>query len=73
LRRLYSHRPNIVSKENLISAVWPVRETGNTSYDEQNLRKLVSRLRERLEPGVAGRESRFVRSARGRGYWLSVE
>jgi hypothetical protein len=66
LRVLYSVAPNIVSQEQLIRSVLP-----ESSQDEQNLRKLITRLRQRLEP--EGREGawRFVRNVRGRGYWLS--
>ncbi len=76
LRALYQAAPAIVSQEDLITAVWrgadPTRDEDIYSKDEQNVRKLVGRIRARLEPGVAPGAWRFVRNARGRGYWLSL-
>jgi hypothetical protein len=63
LLALYRHAPNIVSHEELIQAIW---ESHNVAMDSQNLRKLVARVRERIEPGAP----RFIKNSRGRGYWL---
>lgn len=69
LRILYTQAPEIVAAETLIRALWP--EECGVVGDEQNLRKLISRLRRRLEPsGAAGKNWRFIHSVRGRGYWL---
>ena len=74
LRALYQQSPEIVPHDALIEVVWPspawMSDQFSRDSDEQNLRKLIGRLRERLEPGVSGREWRFVKNVRGRGYWL---
>ncbi len=69
LHILYAHAPEIVSCEALIRSIWP--EDRSVIGDEQNLRKLISRLRRRLEPRVNDNQWRFIRSIRGRGYWLN--
>lgn len=75
LKALYQATPAIVSQEELVTAVWrgadPANDGAIYEKDEQNVRKLVARLRDRLEPGVTS-DWRFLRNARGRGYWLSV-
>ena len=68
LRILDAQAPEIVPCEVLIREIWP--EERGVVGDEQNLRKLISRLRRRLEPQGAGNDWRFIHSARGRGYWL---
>jgi len=73
LETLYRHEPHIVVQDELIESVWPQSTwTTDESYGEQNLRKLVSRLRRRLDVGGEDGEVRFVKNARGRGYWLKV-
>ncbi len=73
LETLYRHAPQIVSQDELIESVWPQSSwTADESYGEQNLRKLISRLRRRLDVSGDGDETRFVKNARGRGYWLKV-
>lgn len=67
---LHTHSPEIVSCEALIRTLWP--EDHGFVGDEQNLRKLISRLRRRLEPHRTGNDWRFIRSKRGRGYWLDL-
>jgi len=69
LRNLYIKSPNIVPTMNLIDAIWPSRLGG----DDQNLRKLIGRLRKRLETNSPGSESRFIRNSKGRGYWLNLD
>lgn len=72
LETLYRHAPHIVAQNELIESVWPQSSWGkDESFGEQNLRKLISRLRQRLV-GSHGDEMRFVKNARGRGYWLEV-
>lgn len=70
LTALYQQAPEIVPHEALIKMIWPASQW--TSMDEQNLRKLIARLRSRLEPESAGRQSRFIQNVRGRGYWLKI-
>ncbi len=41
--------------------------------EEQNLRKLITRLRQRLEPKAQEGTWRFIRNVRGRGYWLNKD
>lgn len=68
---LYRRAPHIVPQGELIESVWPyAMRTSDETYGEQNLRKLVSRLRKRLAAGKPGGEARFVQNVRGRGYWL---
>jgi DNA-binding winged helix-turn-helix (wHTH) protein len=68
LSALYKHAPEIVSNVELMDAVWPPHlGTG----DDQNLRKLVTRLRERIEPNI--KEPRFIQNIKGRGYWLKLD
>ena len=76
LYTLYKASPQIVSNKELIRATWKLdekewnRNASLVEEDEQNLRKLITRLRRRL-PG--GDEDRFIRNARGRGYWLQPQ
>jgi hypothetical protein len=67
LEALYQHEGRLVTREQLVQAVWGLAPEG---ADETNLRKLLSRLRRRLEPGAEGESSRFVHNMRGRGYYL---
>jgi DNA-binding response OmpR family regulator len=69
LRNLYNKSPTIVPTLNLIETIWP----GGSSGDEQNLRKLIGRLRTRLEPDLKGSNSRFIKNSKGRGYWLNLD
>jgi DNA-binding response OmpR family regulator len=74
LRMMYVRSPNIVTHEELIEVIWPESSwQPDEVYTEQNLRKLISRVRKRLEPGVPAKQSRFLKNVRGRGYWLSPE
>ncbi len=74
LHTLYVAAPDIVLSEDLIAAVWDSSWTAETTLsaaDEQNLRKLVARLRKRLNRAPGGKSQALVRNAHGRGYWLS--
>lgn len=74
LETLYRHASQIVAQDELIESVWPQSSwTADKSYSEQNLRKLISRLRQRLDINSTGNEMRFVKNARGRGYWLKIQ
>jgi DNA-binding response OmpR family regulator len=71
LQSLYRVAPDIVPHADLIETLWP-RSTWDLddAYSEQNLRKLVSRLRKRLDGVLPGGMQNPIRSTRGRGYWL---
>jgi hypothetical protein len=75
LKVLYQAAPTIVTHEQLGAAVGPgtdaVLDDEMYAKYEPNVRKLVGRIRERLEPEAEPGAWRFVRNARGRGYWLS--
>jgi len=74
LTALYRASPNIVPQEKLVAAVWLAEQPVGGDWrnqDAQNLRKLITRLRQRLEPDAREGAWRFIRNARGRGYWLS--
>ncbi|MBN1878199.1 MAG: winged helix-turn-helix transcriptional regulator [Anaerolineae bacterium] len=74
LETLYRHAPHIVTQNELIESVWPQSSwEADESYSEQNLRKLISRLRRRLAVSSDSGEARFVKNARGRGYWLKAQ
>lgn len=68
LRVLYVSSPNIVEHETLIKEIWPV--DADTPGDPQNLRKLISRLRQRLEPETRSGGWKYIRNSPGRGYYL---
>lgn len=62
---LASHRDRVVSKTQILTAVW-----GYEGFDENVVEVHVSSLRRKLE---AGGEARLVHTVRGRGYRLGVE
>jgi len=77
LKVLYNRAPDIVSNEELIRAVWgagpipwEVEAQPLKAEDETNLRKLIARLRRRLDSQCPGSGSRFIQNVRGRGYCL---
>ena len=76
LDTLYRQSPEIVPNEALIESVWrsslSVDDPNTQVLDEQNLRKLITRVRNRLALGDASKRSHFVKNARGRGYWLKL-
>lgn len=77
LEALYIAAPQIVEHEALISEIWMQsqwmsEEEEGPTQDAQNLRKLISRLRERLASKRDGQSLHFVKNVRGRGYWLDV-
>lgn len=75
LEVLYRVAPEIVSQDDLIAAVWNASwnsEDTLSSADETNLRKLIARLRRRLEVDTTDSSRQLVRNAHGRGYWLAV-
>jgi DNA-binding winged helix-turn-helix (wHTH) protein len=67
LRILYGKSPAVVSQDALIEGIWP---ESSFERDEQNLRKLVGRLRKRLVTTPGGDDTRFIKNAKGLGYRL---
>ncbi len=63
---LYGQLNKIVDKYAIVEAVWG-EEYIDTVYDS-SIEKLVSRLRQKIEPNPA--EPRFLLTIRGRGYKL---
>lgn len=77
LEILHKQAPEVVSSEELIQAVWHTAEPWQAESkthqaDEQNLRKLIARVRARLAASTGGSQSRFLRNVHGRGYWLDL-
>jgi len=77
LNALYERSETTLSVEQLIKAVWSKSEYADweddpdmPGQDETNLRKLVGRLRKRLERHAPGSGRRFIQSEHGRGYVL---
>lgn len=70
-KTLFVQSPHIVTIDVLMEAVWS--QTNANQASEQNLRKLINRVRERLDPGGEGKNSRYIRNAKGRGYYLLKE
>jgi hypothetical protein len=74
LHALYRVAPEILSQEELVSIVWDSptfdEEKGLRTADDQNLRKVVERLRRRLASFTQADGRKFIGTARGRGYWL---
>ncbi len=64
LRLLYAQPGRLHTKEDLIRHVWGPEFVGHV--DHSRVEKLMSRLRQKVEP-VAGRP-RYLRTVRGRGY-----
>ena len=79
LQALYRVAPEIISQDELITQIWKTSgwtpnwdaQESLRAADAQSLRKLIARLRQRLEPDVTDGAWRFVHNARGRGYWLN--
>ena len=68
-KTLYQRSPEIVTSQELIDILWP---NGSADSDEQNLRKHINRLRDRLK-NVSGQEKReYIKTLRGRGYWMDL-
>jgi hypothetical protein len=63
---LYGRLNKIVDKYTIVTNVWG--ETYLDSVDDARIEKLVSRLRNKLEPGAE--EPRYLTTLRGRGYKL---
>jgi DNA-binding response OmpR family regulator len=63
---LYGRLNKVVDKYTIVTNVWG--ETYLDSVDDARIEKLVSRLRNKLEPGAA--EPRYLTTLRGRGYRL---
>ena len=63
---LYGRLGKIVTKYDVVEAVWG--EDYIDEVDDARIEKLVSRLRQKLEPDAAN--PRYVITVRGRGYKL---
>ncbi len=63
---LYGRLNKIVDKYTIVTNVWG--ETYLDSVDDARIEKLVSRLRNKLEPGAD--EPKYLTTLRGRGYKL---
>ena len=63
---LYGNLDKIIDKYHIVEAVWG--ENYIDEVDDARIEKLVSRLREKLEPGA--KEARYLITVRGRGYKL---
>ncbi len=63
---LYGNLNKIVDKYHIVEGVWG--ENYIDEVDDARIEKLISRLREKLEPGV--KDSRYLTTVRGRGYRL---
>ncbi len=67
---LYQNRRRVVSKDELATHIWA--EVGGDVFDA-SIDRMVSRVRNRIEPGPAGGgepQSRFIVTVRGYGYQL---
>ena len=64
---LYENRGRVVSKDEIAQAVWP--ESDGEVYDA-NIDRMVSRVRSRIE--ADGDDPRFISTARGYGYQLTI-
>lgn len=67
---LYQNRGRVVSKDELATHIWA--EVGGDVFDA-SIDRMVSRVRNRIEPGPAGGgepQSRFIVTVRGYGYQL---
>jgi DNA-binding response OmpR family regulator len=74
LRVLYNANRAVVSTEELIEAIYPTSVAADAKIrgqNEQNVRQLIARLRKELEPDATDGNWRFIRTERGRGYWLN--
>jgi hypothetical protein len=63
---LYGNLDKIIDKYHIVEAVWG--ENYIDEVDDARIEKLVSRLREKLEPDA--QEARYLTTVRGRGYKL---
>ncbi len=66
---LYENRGRAVSKDEIALNVWS--ESEGDTYDA-NIDRMVSRVRNRIEPGES-EEARFIATVRGYGYQMLVE
>ena len=67
---LYQNRGRVVSKDELATHIWA--DVGGDVFDA-SIDRMVSRVRNRIEPGPAGGgepQSRFIVTVRGYGYQL---
>jgi DNA-binding response OmpR family regulator len=65
---LFQNRDKLVDKYQIVTSVWG--ESYLNEVDDARIEKLISRLRQKIEPDPAN--PRFLITVRGRGYRLSV-
>ena len=65
---LFQNRDKLVDKYQIVTSVWG--ESYLNEVDDARIEKLISRLRQKIEPDPAN--PRFLTTVRGRGYRLSV-
>lgn len=71
LQRLAAHAGRAVSREELLSCVWGIRD-GNV--DTRAIDMHITRLRQKLNPATdAGQQVDWIVTVRGRGYMLGPE
>jgi DNA-binding response OmpR family regulator len=63
---LYGHMGKIVTKYDVVEAVWGEEQIDDV--DDARIEKLVSRLRQKIEPDI--NNPHFLITLRGRGYKL---
>ena len=66
---LFQNRNKIVDKYQIVTDVWGESYIGEV--DDARIEKLISRLRQKIEPDPAS--PTFLTTVRGRGYRLVVE
>lgn len=68
LRLLMQHRQNIVDRDAVAKAVWPVDT--DSHYSEWAIDRIIARLREKLIK--LGIEKQFITTLRGKGYIIRI-
>lgn len=69
IQLLFQNRDKIIDKYAIVTQVWG--ESYIDEVDDARIEKLISRLRQKIEPDPAS--PRFLTTIRGRGYRLTVE
>ena len=65
---LFQNRDRLIDKYQIVTSVWG--ESYIDEVDDARIEKLISRLRQKIEPDPAN--PRFLTTVRGRGYKLVV-
>ena len=69
MKLLYQNSNRILDKYQIVSGVWG--EEGLREVDDARIEKLVSRLRQKVEPDAANPV--YITTVRGRGYRLVAD